>query len=288
MNILIWGSFKGGHKAKKVIESKITDIDVYGFVDRNRKKRKTKPFVVVDLQQMMVLYKRGDINKIVIPSFYERNLFRDILYTVEQLDIAKEDIIVPPVEFFLTDEVLSLDEIMVPWYRAQQLDYVEFATTDCCNLNCKSCARFAPLASKKIYSHESVKKSFCELKKYIKHINMIRILGGEPFLDKNVDDYFSFLRSIYPFSEIKIVTNGLLLDKINRNIFKVMKENKIGVDISYYPPAENKIDLIKELLSDNKIDFTIESGEVFYKSFNLWVQSVFLWDSDLHPNIAVN
>ena len=44
MNILIWGSFKGGHKAKKVIESKITDIDVYGFVDRNRKKKENKTF----------------------------------------------------------------------------------------------------------------------------------------------------------------------------------------------------------------------------------------------------
>ena len=269
MDVLIWGDFKAGHDAKKIIESKVSDVNCIGFVDRDKKKKKSEPYLVADYQQMLVLYKKRIAEKIVIPSFYERNLFRDIIYTVGKLDIDKEDIIVPPIELFFEERSFSADEFLVEWYRARQIDYIEFATTDFCNLNCKGCARFAPLANKEIYNHEEVKNSFRRLKKYISHINMIRILGGEPFLDPDIEDYFVFLRELYPYSEIRVVSNGLLLQSTKAETFAAMRDNNVGLDMSYYPPLSERIDTIREKLGQEGIDYKIESGEVFYKSFNL-------------------
>lgn len=268
MKALIWGDFAKGHEAKRIIEEKKTPIDIYGFVDMDRRKWRDDDIIVASAQKMLVLYKSHVIDKIILPSFYGRNLFRSIIKSASELDIDKEDLIVPPIEYFMTDAEYSLGEFLVPWYKAPQLDYVEFAAADNCNLNCKRCARFAPLIKKKIYDHEEVKEMFLQLKKYVFHINMIRILGGEPFLDEDVDDYFTFLRNLYPFSDIRVVTNGLIIDKLNDRVLESIKANNIGVDISYYPPLKDKLPTVKQILEQREIRYRVDSGEVFFKSFN--------------------
>ena len=269
MKVLILGDFEEGYKAQRIIQKKLPELELVGFVDRDKKKRKTEPYLVVDYKTMLVMLKRKLVDRIVIPSFYERNLFRDILYKIGFLDIDREDVIVPPIDFFETDKAVTLDEFVIPWYKAKQIDYIEFATTDACNLNCKRCARFAPIASHDFYDHEVVKQSFIRLKEFIKHINMIRILGGEPFLDEEVDDYFCFLRKLYPFAEIRIVTNGLLIESMPARIINSIIDNDIGVDISFYPPLKSKLGLIEKFLFNRGIDYRVENGEVFYKSFDL-------------------
>lgn len=267
-NVLIWAYCPKGKEAKERLEEFSDSINVVGYIDMNPKKWRKgngdSP-LVLGIDAAMVLYLKKQIDKIIVPSFYNRNLFLSIIRTVARYDIAKEDIWVPTIEFFNGES----DDYATPWYNLSQIDYVEYAITDACNLNCKRCARFAPLIKTVEFDFDKFTKDFLQLKKYIKHINMIRLLGGEPLLEPNLDKYFDFIRELYPNSEICMVTNGILLLKLPKHIEDSIIKNNITIHVTVYPPMFAQEKRIKRIIKEIGVKSVVTRCEMFYKSFDL-------------------
>ncbi len=136
------------------------------------------------------------------------------------------------------------------------IPYLETNLIDSCNLNCKGCTHFANLFSDDdFYKLEDFKRDVKQLSSRA-DILRFRLLGGEPLKLKNLDQYLKIARNYLPQTDLRIVTNGLLIPNTPQYIFDSLRENRIVVDISPYPPTLKILDKIKNILKENNIFYT--------------------------------
>ena len=116
------------------------------------------------------------------------------------------------------------------------LDLVEFHIVEHCNLKCKSCVHFSPLAKEEFLDLKIFEKDIKQMAKLSKaNINRINIFGGEPLLNPNVLQYLQIARKNFKNSQIALVTNAILLPKQNDNFWKTLNANNITISITKYP-----------------------------------------------------
>lgn len=140
------------------------------------------------------------------------------------------------------------------------LKYLETHIANGCNLKCKGCTHFSNLYSPKDmvdleYFNEQIKiiNTKCTVLK-------LRLLGGEPLLNPKVEKYLESARKTFPSTEIQLVTNGLLLDKKEDYFFELLKNLKILISISWYPPTIKKRNLLLRKLLEYGVDY-VECSE---------------------------
>ena len=92
------------------------------------------------------------------------------------------------------------------------LPYSEFYITNVCNLNCTDCNRFNNFAftGHQVWNdHADIYKEWATKLK----IDRIGIIGGEPMLNPDFMSWLTGINSLWPTSEIEIVTNGSQLHR---------------------------------------------------------------------------
>lgn len=129
-----------------------------------------------------------------------------------------------------------------------RLEFVEFYVTNMCNLSCNGCNRFSNL---KLSGYEDWKKYRNDYKNFSQYVDVseVSVLGGEPTMHPAINDILIDLRSWFPNKRIRLVTNGLLLNKI-KNLKETIINNKITLDINIH----NKSLRLK--IYNNLLDFT--------------------------------
>ena len=107
--------------------------------------------------------------------------------------------------------------------------------TEHCNLNCKGCCHFAPLAKKEFLHPSEFERDISKFSEILNHkIQLLQLLGGEPLLHPNVTSFFPIARKNFPGSSICIVTNGILLKSMNRQFWKACRKDDIMIYVSKY------------------------------------------------------
>lgn len=137
------------------------------------------------------------------------------------------------------------------------LAYFETNIVDHCNLKCIGCTHFSNISEPKFVDAKILYIHLCRLNNIFGKIITFRILGGEPLLHPDIINILNFSRKALPYSKIELVTNGLLLDKMTEEFFQTLYKNNISVEISNYPPTQNKIKQLKQILSSFKITFSV-------------------------------
>ena len=89
-------------------------------------------------------------------------------------------------------------------------------------------------------------------------ISTYHLLGGEPFMLKNLDEYMRYSRMYFPKSNLGIQTNGILIPSLPEKIFDSLRENNFLVSISVYPPTRKSIDKIKSALQKNGVSYCLD------------------------------
>lgn len=167
---------------------------------------------------------------------------------------------------FLTDNVgkVSGDDT--------DLLYLETHVADTCNLKCKGCMHFSNIATKANFPElEDFDRDFARLSQLFTNIFIIRLMGGEPLLNPELKEYIRIVRRYFPVSEIRIVSNALLVPQQGEEFWKSMRDNYVGMDISPYPPTMRKIDEIKGVLEREGIPYgnISDTLQKFRKSLTL-------------------
>lgn len=135
------------------------------------------------------------------------------------------------------------------------LTQLETQIIDGCNLNCKGCCHFSNLfKTSEIYLLENFQRDVRRISQ-IYNVASFFLLGGEPLLMKNIDEYIKISRQYFPTSYLGILTNGLLIPSLPQKILDVMRENNVIVHISGYPPTMKLLDKIKNAFGSNKIPY---------------------------------
>jgi len=149
------------------------------------------------------------------------------------------------------------------------LRYLETALTDHCNLNCGGCGHLAPLAPPWFANVAQYEKDMRQLAHYFANIDRIRLMGGEPLLHPEVTTLLVCTRRWFPRSNIRLVTNGILLKEMNCDFWQFCRNHGIGIDVTIYPPTARKAEDIANLVKDNGLEVIVTNMTHFFAHRNL-------------------
>jgi hypothetical protein len=139
---------------------------------------------------------------------------------------------------------------------------------DHCNLNCKGCTAFSPVAEEKCMDVAIFERDCARLSELTGgQIELIDLLGGEPLLHPEITNIIKIARSHFHGGDINIVTNGILLKKMPGDFWDACRENDINIIISGYP-IKLDIDGIKNITKKNNIRLTIRGNANDVKIWN--------------------
>jgi len=116
----------------------------------------------------------------------------------------------------------------------KHIPLIEYHLVNHCNLNCKGCAHFAPLAKHWFADIYEFEKDLKQLSSLVE-IDRLTLFGGEPLLNDNINDFLIIARKVLPNTDISVLTNGVVLLKKISSMAKVLKDNNIYIDITCYP-----------------------------------------------------
>lgn len=115
--------------------------------------------------------------------------------------------------------------------------HIEFNLSDYCNLNCKGCTHYSPLAPAKFISLGELEEAM-SLVGGIRGADKIKevfLLGGEPLLYPDIIRAITFARKYFPLAEVKLFTNGLLLGKMDEEFWETCRRERCVIALTRYP-----------------------------------------------------
>lgn len=167
---------------------------------------------------------------------------------------------------FETEEIWWLDQVKKPF-----IHYLEMHAANGCNLNCKGCLHFSSLYSTGEFP--DMEQQLKDLKRLSEtcEIFHLRILGGEPLLNPSLGKMIERIRKLLPDADIGIVTNGTLILQQSPELFEIMKRNKVGFNLTLYPPTVARHDQIYACLDQNGVSYGSHIPQIdeFTKGFVL-------------------
>jgi MoaA/NifB/PqqE/SkfB family radical SAM enzyme len=109
-----------------------------------------------------------------------------------------------------------------------------------CNLNCKCCTAFSPIAEESFLNIASYTKDMAKLGALTgNRLSSFYVTGGEPLLHPQITDILSIARQYFPETDLYVMTNGLLLLKMAETFWETVQKNNIAIHISRYPISLN-------------------------------------------------
>ncbi|MBD5489835.1 MAG: 4Fe-4S cluster-binding domain-containing protein [Lachnospiraceae bacterium] len=269
-NVIIWGAGLNGLKLKRDLDQCMGNVKVSFFCDNNIKKQgyKLDGIEILSYDQIIQMYKSGWQGSIII-SVIE---LTGIVDQIRRSDLNAKVYGTSYKWYFQENghcksamDFLYEIDIMKP-----RLDYYEYHVSWHCNLKCKGCIHFSNVAKKEFGDLEKYKKDICRLKELFWGVRMIRLMGGEPLLNRELSDFCIATRNVFPDSNIRVATNGLLIPNLDAEVLKVMSENGIGFDITQYPPTEELKERIELKCIESNVRFSMTPlRDKFYDSNNL-------------------
>lgn len=240
-----------GRTAMKLYE-KIKDVegvDIVFFTDNDVHKW-GKVFVedipVVSVFTAYEKYANGEIEKIILGTEMPVKSCRAMYKELIEVGFEREDIL------FISKDWLRGDSSELEYIHYEEynyLQYLEFHLTNRCNLNCAGCSHFIPIIPKDDeIDFRELKKDLKKLKEKVFHIDNIRIMGGEPLMSNDLEECCKWVRTLWPYSDIRVATNGILLLNREKSFFETLMEYNIALDITCYPPIYNHYEKIAKYL----------------------------------------
>jgi hypothetical protein len=116
------------------------------------------------------------------------------------------------------------------------LTTVVFSLVEHCNLNCRGCDHFAPLAEKQFLDIGIFERDIHRLAELSGgNVGTIKLMGGEPLLHPEKEKFFSLARDRFPASRVELVTNGMLLKKQPDDFWTACRKNGVTIVPTKYP-----------------------------------------------------
>ena len=142
------------------------------------------------------------------------------------------------------------------------LFHLDIQLIDTCNLNCNGCTHFCGLTD------EPNEVSLADFENQLQRLSGLQIanialLGGEPLLINNIQEYCGVARRYYPDANIYLFTNGLLLDKQPPAFWQSLRQNNIMIRLSLYKHMAQKEQYFRNLFTRHKVMYHIEARNYF-------------------------
>ena len=138
------------------------------------------------------------------------------------------------------------------------LGYLEYSVNNHCNLRCKGCSHYSNLIREPEFADISrFREDLGRLRELFGQVEVIRLLGGEPFLNPDLGAFVSAAREAFPYAALSVVSNGLLIPKAKEEVLEVLRRNNAAVQVSNYPPTVRMEDAIRRKLEECGVRYSI-------------------------------
>lgn len=112
----------------------------------------------------------------------------------------------------------------------------EVSLAEHCNLNCKYCSHFSPIAEPEFLNLAQHEKDMERLSCLLEgKSDKIYLIGGEPLLYKEIIACMKITRTYFPKSRMIILSNGLLINSMKKDFWQACRDNEIEINITMYP-----------------------------------------------------
>ena len=141
-------------------------------------------------------------------------------------------------------------------YKNGYYEYLEIPITTKCTLKCKECSNLIPCyKNNDTIELEKLLESIDKFLEIINNIVYVRVLGGEPFLNTNLERIITKLSKSPKIQRVEIVTNATIIPT-NKELLKKLSNPKVNISISRYPYS--RIDKLTKVLKENNISYKID------------------------------
>jgi organic radical activating enzyme len=151
------------------------------------------------------------------------------------------------------------------------LKYVDITVTEACSMKCESCSNLMQYyLTPRNSDLDLLFKSIDRLMKTVDSLYEFRVVGGEPFVNKQIGKVINKLLTYKTIKEIVIYTNATIIPKGEN--FECLKNDKIFVEITDYGSLSKRRAELISLLEANNIRFTstvplwTDSGTLKYQN----------------------
>lgn len=137
------------------------------------------------------------------------------------------------------------------------LPYLPIYLTTACSLNCEKCNNLMPMfrGQASDFLWDKTKLSLDKILSCVKEIIFCELVGGEPFLNKDMETALDYLGSRENVRQIVIVTNGTVIPK--DKILEKLKKYNVLVRVSDYGLFE-KMSMFIAKLDEYRINVRIQ------------------------------
>lgn len=157
-------------------------------------------------------------------------------------------------EFAVSTCLLCHDSYMNP--EKLFLRSVDIIITERCSLKCRDCSNLMQYYKKpKDCDMEEIMQSINVLCNLVDEVNEFRVIGGEPFMNKEIHLVIKRLIDEPRVRRIVIYTNGTIVPKEDQ--IEYMKNNKVLFIITNYGELSRKIGIITQVLQQNNIAYHV-------------------------------
>lgn len=106
-----------------------------------------------------------------------------------------------------------------------------------CNLNCKGCDHFAPVAEQEFLSLTAFARDMKEIQRLYadKEGGEFHLLGGEPTLHPDIIEFIRITREALPQAKLVVDTNGTLLRRMPESFYAACRQYDVTISVTRYP-----------------------------------------------------
>jgi MoaA/NifB/PqqE/SkfB family radical SAM enzyme len=208
---------------------------------------------VVDIQDVVPILKRNfPKNKWVALGFYlDGNDADGSLIKVQQNLTSHESV---EDKNFINYSLYAVEKCHKAFINKDKffLRSIDIVLSEKCSLKCKDCSNLMQFyINPKTFSNNQIVNEFAELTEKISHIFEVRLIGGEPFMNKEIYDIIDYFCNHEKITRCVIYTNGTIPLKPER--LKKYRNSKLVFALTDYGSLSKNTDKVHDTLLDLKI-----------------------------------
>lgn len=142
---------------------------------------------------------------------------------------------------------------------------MDLVLTTKCSLKCEKCANLMQYYINPYdVDLDKIINTMSKLASIVDSIGTVYVLGGEPFLYRNLDKVVELLKRLNNVNRVMVVTNGTICPDLNSPIWKSLSDGKVCVSISDYGKISRNKEKLIGYCKKNLINCHLKDEDFFY------------------------
>ena len=239
---------------------------IRGFIDSDTKKTGLK-FNNIPVYSIEEAKKLINKNTLIIVTVLD---IQDVISTVESLSAGKwlplgkflnnEQVINNPLKnedkSYVEYSLKAVESCHKSYFSTKKLflKSIDIIITEKCSLKCKDCSNLMQYYMNPInVSFNEILNDFHTLINNVDHIYEIRLIGGEPFMNKDIYKIIKEISKNEKLSRIVIYTNATI--PLKEKYIDILKHSKVVFSVTTYGKLSKNTQKVIDFLKKNKIPY---------------------------------